>query len=97
MNPEEDPMSGEPQKRTFIEEIEVAGEQLVDKVKELVHEGSVRRLRVRHEGHTVLEVPITLAAVGVVLAPLLAALGALAAVLTRCTIEVEREEDEPNP
>jgi len=90
-------MSGEPQKRTFIEEIEVAGEQLVDKVKELVHEGSVRRLRIRHEGHTVLEVPITLAAVGVVLAPLLAALGALAAVLTRCTIEVEREEDEPNP
>jgi hypothetical protein len=90
-------MSGEPEKRTFIEEIEVAGEQLVDKVKELVHEGSVRRLRVRHEGHTVLEVPITLAAVGVVLAPLLAALGALAAVLTRCTIEVEREEDEPNP
>jgi hypothetical protein len=89
-------MSGEPQKRTFIEEIEVAGEQLVDKVKELVHEGNVRRLRVRHEGHTVLEVPITLAAVGVVLAPLLAALGALAAVLTRCTIEVEREEDEPN-
>jgi hypothetical protein len=89
-------MSGEPQKRTFIEEIEVAGEQLVDKVKELVHEGSVRRLRIRHEGHTVLEVPITLAAVGVVLAPLLAALGALAAVLTRCTIEVEREEDRPN-
>jgi Domain of unknown function (DUF4342) len=89
-------MSGEPHKRTFIEEIEVAGEQLVDKVKELVHEGSVRRLRIRHEGHTVLEVPITLAAVGVVLAPLLAALGALAAVLTRCTIEVEREEDEPN-
>jgi len=89
-------MSGEPQKRTFIEEIEVAGEQLVDKVKELVHEGSVRRLRIRHEGHTVLEVPITLAAVGVVLAPLLAALGALAAVLTRCTIEVEREEDKPN-
>jgi Domain of unknown function (DUF4342) len=89
-------MSGEPHKRTFIEEIEIAGDQLVDKVKELVHEGNVRRLRVRHEGHTVLEVPITLAAVGVVLAPLLAALGALAAVLTRCTIEVEREEDEPN-
>jgi Domain of unknown function (DUF4342) len=88
--------SGEPQKRTFIEEIEIAGEQLVDKVKELVHEGNVRRLRVRHEGHTVLEVPITLAAVGVILAPLLAALGALAAVLTRCTIEIEREEDEPN-
>jgi Domain of unknown function (DUF4342) len=88
--------TGEPQKRTFIEEIEIAGEQLVDKVKELVHEGNVRRLRVRHEGHTVLEVPITLAAVGVILAPLLAALGALAAVLTRCTIEIEREEDEPN-
>jgi hypothetical protein len=89
-------MSGEPQKRTFIEEIEIAGEQLVDKVKEIVHEGNVRRLRIRHQGFTVLEVPITLAAVGVVLAPLLAALGALAAVLTRCTIEVEREEDEPN-
>jgi Domain of unknown function (DUF4342) len=89
-------MSGEPQKRTFIEEIEIAGEQLVDKVKEILHEGNVRRLRIRHEGHTVLEVPITLAAIGVVLAPLLAALGALAAVLTRCTIEVERETDEPD-
>jgi hypothetical protein len=89
-------MSGEPQKRTFIEEIEIAGEQLVDKVKEILHEGNVRRLRVRHEGHIVLEVPITLAAIGVVLAPLLAALGALAAVLTRCTIEVERETDEPD-
>jgi hypothetical protein len=86
-------MSEQPKKRTWIEEIELAGDQLVDKVKDLVHEGNVRRVRVRHEGHTVLEIPVTLAAVGVVLAPVLAAVGALAAVITRCTIEVEREED----
>jgi hypothetical protein len=82
----------EPQKRTIIEEIEIAADQLVDKAKELIHEGNVRRLRIRHEGNTILDLPVTLAAVGAVIAPQLAALGAIAALLTRCTIEVEREE-----
>jgi Domain of unknown function (DUF4342) len=90
-------MSNPSEKRTFIEEIELAGEQLVDKVKDLLHEGNVRRLRVRHEGHTVLEIPVTLAAVGVILAPVLAAVGAVAAALTRCTVEIEREAGPGTP
>jgi hypothetical protein len=90
--PGERAMSNPEGKRTFIEEVEVTGAQLVDTVKRLIHEGNVRRLRVRHEGHTVMEIPVTLAAIGVVLAPVLAAVGAVAAAVTRCTIEVEREE-----
>jgi hypothetical protein len=86
-----------PQKRTIIEEIELAADQLVDKAKDLIEEGNVRHLRIRHEGNTILDLPITLAAISAVLAPQLAALGAIAALLTRCTIEVEREEDENKP
>jgi len=85
-------MSNPEGKRTFIEEMEVTSAQLVDTVKRLIHQGNVRRLRVRHEGQTVMEIPVTLAAIGVVLAPVLAAVGAVAAAVTRCTIEVEREE-----
>jgi len=73
-----------------FEEIKVSGAQLVEKVKELIHEGNVRRIQIRHEGRVVLEVPLTVAAVGVVVAPVLAALGAFAALATECTIVVER-------
>ena len=65
---------------------------MVEKVKELIHEGNVRRIHVVHEGRTVLEIPLTFAAVGVVLAPLLAALGAFAALAAECSIVVERED-----
>lgn len=73
------------------EEIKVAGSQLVDKVKELIHEGNVRRIQVKHEGRPVFDLPLTIVAVGVLIAPALAALGALAALVTNCTITVERE------
>jgi hypothetical protein len=67
----------------------------VDRVKALIHEGNVRRISVRHEDHVILELPLTVAAVGAVLAPMLAAVGALAALLTECTIDVEcRPDDE---
>jgi hypothetical protein len=78
-----------PQQGGF-EEIKVSGAQLVDKVKELIHEGNVRRIQIRHEGRIVLELPLTVAAVGVVVAPVLAALGAFAALATECSIIVER-------
>ena len=77
---------------TRIESIKVQGKDLVERVRHLIHEGNVRRIRVIHEGHIVIEIPVTVAAVTVILAPVLAALGALAAVLTECTIEVERED-----
>lgn len=75
------------------EEFSVSSEDLVKRVKELIHEGNVTRIIVRDEGgKTLLEIPATIGVVGVILAPWLAALGAIAALATRCTIAVERRE-----
>lgn len=80
----------------FIEEIQVLGRDLVEKVKELIHEGNVRRIIVKDEkGNTFVEIPVTVAAVGVVLAPLLAALGAISALVAKFTIVVVRTEPKP--
>ena len=76
--------------RTFKESFKVAADQLVDAVKRLVHEGNVRRVIIKQEGRTVVEFPLTIGVVGTVLAPVLAAVGAIAAYMTECTIEVER-------
>ena len=75
---------------TFKESFKVGADQLVDAVKKLAHEGNVRRIIIKQEGKTLAEFPLTIGLVGAVFAPLLAAVGALAAVLTECTIEVER-------
>ena len=75
---------------TFKESFKVAAEQLVDAVKKLLHEGNVRRIVIKQEGRTIAEFPMTVGVVGAVLAPVLAAVGAIAAVLTECTVEVER-------
>lgn len=77
--------------QTFKESFKVAADQLVDAVKKIVHEGNVRRVVIKQEGRTVVEFPMTVGVVGTVFAPMLAAVGALAAVLTECTIEVERD------
>ena len=83
---------GEENVRT--EEVSVSGDQLLAKVKEVLHEGNVRRVSIKNEdGDTVLEVPLTLGVVGAILAPQLAAVGAIAALLTRCTIVVEKVEE----
>jgi len=77
------------------EEIKVDASQLVDKVKELIREGNVRRIVIKHDGVNVLEFPLTLGAVGVVFAPVLAAVGAFAALATDCSIVIERIVDKP--
>ena len=81
---------------TTKEKFTVSGSQLVDKVKQLIHEGNIRKVRVLHEGRTVLEIPLSIgapaAAIGIMAAPVLAALGAFAALVTDCTIEVEKIE-----
>lgn len=77
--------------RTWWETIKVEGGQLVDKFKQLIHEGNVRRIRIKQGDRVVVEFPLTVGVVGTVLAPTLAAVGALAALLTDCSIEVERE------
>jgi len=79
--------------RTFVEEFEVASDELVKKTKEILHEGNVNKLIVEdEEGKTLLEIPVTVGLVGVILAPWLAALGAIAAIATRCKIKVEKRE-----
>ncbi|HET7477421.1 MAG TPA: DUF4342 domain-containing protein [Dermatophilaceae bacterium] len=77
---------------TSTEKIDVKGRHLVEKVKELVHEGNVRRISIKDSGgKTVLEVPVTVGVVGFIVAPAVAALGALAALAADYTIEVERD------
>jgi len=76
-----------------VEEFSVAADRLVEKVKELIHEGNVTRVIVKDErGNVLLDMPATAGLVGIVLAPLLAAAGAIAAVATRCTLVIERRE-----
>jgi len=72
------------------EEFSLSGGELLDKVKDLLHQGNIRRIVIKHDGSTILELPLTFAAVGVLIAPQLAAVGAVAALLTRCSIVVER-------
>jgi hypothetical protein len=80
---------------TRVEEFQLKGEEVVAKVKELVHEGNVRRIIVDDsDGKTLLEIPLTVGVVGALLLPPLAALGAVAAMLTDCTIRVIRQEPE---
>ena len=78
------------------EKFTVSGSQLVDKIKQLIHEGNIRRVRIIHKEKTVFEIPLTIGApatVAVIMAaPVLAALGAFAALVTECTIEVEKIE-----
>jgi hypothetical protein len=77
--------------KTFFEEVKVLGSELADKVKALIHEGNVRRIIIKDEhGHTFVEIPVTVAAVGAVFAPVLAAVGALAAMAAKFTIVVEK-------
>jgi hypothetical protein len=80
----------------FYEEFKVRGKDLVDKIKSLFHEGNVRRIILKDEkGHTFLEIPLTVAAVGVIAAPLLAALGTIAALVANFTLVVERTSEPP--
>jgi hypothetical protein len=78
---------------SHTEEFEITGEKLVAKVKELIEAGNVRRITIKNEdGKTLLEIPLNVGVVAAVIAPVLAALGAVAALVTKCVIAVEREE-----
>jgi hypothetical protein len=72
------------------EELKAEGNSLIEKLKQLIHEGNVRRIVVQHEGRTVAEFPLTAGVVGALLAPVLAAIGAVVALLKDCTIQVEK-------
>ncbi|MBZ5618193.1 MAG: DUF4342 domain-containing protein [Acidobacteriia bacterium] len=75
----------------IYEQFKVHSQDLADKVRDLIHEGNVRRIIIKDErGHTFMEIPLTVAAVGVILAPILAAVGAIATVVSKFDVVVER-------
>lgn len=78
---------------TFWESFKAEGENAVEKLKQVIHEGNVRRIVVKHDGRSVAEFPLTAGLVGVVLAPVLAAVGTIVALVKDCTIEIERTGD----
>ena len=83
--------------RMPTEKFTISSDQVVEKVKQLIHEGNIRRVRLIHNGKTIIEVPLSVgapvAAIGIVWMPVLAAIGAAAALLTECTLEVEKMEE----
>ncbi|MHB1415052.1 MAG: DUF4342 domain-containing protein [Chloroflexota bacterium] len=94
------PPPGEGRKR-WTEQVEVAADQVSERVQELIKEGNVRRVIVRHEGRNIVDIPLTVATVGglagLYLAPWLAALAAIAGVAARVHVIVEREGEPPQP
>lgn len=81
-----------PEKKTREETFHINGEELIRKVKELIKEGNVRRITIKDKsGKTFIELPLTIGLIGAVFAPALAAVGAVAALVSECTITVERE------
>lgn len=81
------------EENTKREEFRVSGEEVLQKVKELIKEGNVRKIIIKNESsETLMEIPVTFAVVGALIAPVLAAVGAMAALLTKCTIIVERKQ-----
>lgn len=77
---------------TYWETFKIEGKTIVERLRELIHEGNVRRIVIQHEGRTVAEFPVTAGVIGALVAPVLAAVGALVALLRDCTIQVERDE-----
>lgn len=79
-------------KTSKTETFKVTGENLIKKIKELVKQGNVRKITIKDKkGKTLIVIPLTIGVVGAVIAPVLAAVGAIAALVTECTISVERE------
>ncbi len=81
------------QGQRYQEELQVLGEHLLAKVKELVHEGNVRRIIIKQDGRTIVEFPLAVGLVGVLVAPVLVAVGAIGALMAQCSIEVIRAEE----
>ncbi len=81
------------EEKVRTEEFQVRGEEIVSKIKELLHEGNIRRVIIKNEdGRTLIDIPLTIGVVGALVAPQLAAIGAIAALLTHGTIVVEKAE-----
>jgi len=83
-----------PEEKTYTEEFEVNGDELLARIKELAHEGNIRRVIIRNEsGRTLIDIPLAIGVVGALLVPQLAAIGAIAALLSHGSILVEKVKD----
>ncbi|MBI3943707.1 MAG: DUF4342 domain-containing protein [Chloroflexi bacterium] len=90
----EEPVKTDEAQKLRIEEFKVKGDEVVAKIKEIIHEGNVRRLMIKdEEGKTLVEIPLTIGVIGVLLVPVWAAIGAIAALVADCTILVEKAEE----
>lgn len=81
--------------RVRRERFQVSGSELVERVRQLIHEGTVRRIVVKTDDRTIFEIPVAVGAIGALLLPTLAALGVVAAMVTQASIIVERRDDGP--
>lgn len=82
-----------PQSNYRTEEFQINGDEIISKLKELVREGNIRRITIKNEeGRSLVDIPLTIGVVGALLAPQLAAIGAVAALVTNCTLVVEKSE-----
>jgi len=82
------------EEKVRTEEFRVSGEEVLAKIKELIREGNVRRVAIKNEeGKTLIDIPLMLGVVGAVLAPQAAAIGAIAALVTDCTVVIEKTEE----
>ena len=85
-------MSEQPEQKAWKEEVKVTGEKLLSEVKRLVNEGNIRRIVIKQGDKTLIEIPLTIGVIGIALVPVWAAIGAIAALVTDCTIVVEKVE-----
>jgi hypothetical protein len=85
------------QDRPTVDDLTDKGGQIIDTIKNLIHEGNVRRIVIKQEGRTIAEFPLTFGVVGAALAPALAAIGAIVALVSDCAIEVERNPEPTAP
>jgi hypothetical protein len=85
------------QDRPLVQSLETTGGNITDAIKHLVHEGNIRKISIKQDERTVAEFPLTFGVVGAALAPALAAIGAITALLTDCTIEVEHAQPPTDP
>jgi hypothetical protein len=80
---------------SYQESFKVSGDEILSKIKEIIKEGNARRIIIKNEkDETIMEFPLTVGAIGIVLAPIFAAVGTLTALATKCTIIVEKKVDE---
>jgi len=94
-NKTEEPKAEAKKEKTRTEEFKVIGSEILVKFKEILHEGNIRRVILKNEdGKTFLEIPLTIGIIGAAVAPILAAVGAIAALVSSMTIVVEKVEDE---